>query len=157
MKKFILILVFLFPQVALAFCYDAAGAKYHIDPLLIKSLAKRESNFNPKAINQNKGKNNKVISTDYGLMQINSTHIPALISIGVIKNKDELLNNPCLNVQIGSWILAKHLKQCGVNWMCLGSYNAGFHKNNGERRMDYAKKIYKIYIDILRQERGVTI
>ncbi|MEY4474662.1 MAG: hypothetical protein RL248_429 [Pseudomonadota bacterium] len=157
MKNFIFIFIFIFSPIAHAFCYEAAGAKYHIDPLLIKSLIKRESNFDPNAINQNKNKNKKVTSTDYGLMQINSIHIPTLISMGIIKSENDLLSNPCLNVEIGSWILAKHLKQCGVNWMCLGSYNAGFHKNNGERRMDYAKKIHKIYVDLLRKERGLMI
>lgn len=149
MKLLIAALMLLFSPIAHSFCFDAAGAKYKIDPLLIKAVAIRESSLNPKAINNNKNKAGKITSTDYGVMQVNSTHIPKLISMGVIKSKDDLLNNACLNVQIGSWILANHLKQCGVNWMCLGSYNAGFREENAEKRMYYAKLIYKIYTGLL--------
>jgi soluble lytic murein transglycosylase-like protein len=137
--------VLLFPAVGDAFCFNAAGEKYKIDPLLLKSIATQESGLNPGAINHNKNHAGKIISTDYGVMQINSSHIPALISMGIIHSKDDLLNNACLNVQTGAWILARHIKQCGVNWMCLGSYNAGFRENNDEKRMKYARRIYIIY------------
>ncbi|EEQ4614490.1 lytic transglycosylase domain-containing protein, partial [Escherichia coli] len=90
-------------------------------------------------------KSGKIISTDYGIMQINSVHIPELKKLGVIKDKNDLLNNPCLNIQTGAWILARHFQRCGVNWECLGSYNAGFSKNNTARRMIYARKIHNRY------------
>jgi soluble lytic murein transglycosylase-like protein len=144
-----LITAILYSSAAQAFCFESAGEKYKIDPLLIRAIVIQESGLNPKAINHNKNKAGKVISTDYGLSQINSTHIPGLIRMGVIKSKDDLLNNPCLNIQIGAWILAKHLKQCGVNWMCLGTYNAGFKEDNDERRMRYARKIYANYLLLL--------
>ncbi|POO99494.1 hypothetical protein CQJ34_26180, partial [Salmonella enterica subsp. enterica serovar Heidelberg] len=40
----------------------------------------------------------KASSTDYGLMQINSTHIPKLIKMGVIKKSEDLITKPCLNI-----------------------------------------------------------
>jgi soluble lytic murein transglycosylase-like protein len=139
-----------------AYCFETAGEKYKIDPLLLKAIVTQESGLNPKAINHNKNKAGKIISTDYGLAQINSTHIPTLIRMGVIKSKDDLLTNPCLNVQIGAWILAKHIKQCGVNWMCLGTYNAGFREDNDEKRMKYAKRIYAIYTSLLTGKRTAS-
>ncbi|HCO6600909.1 TPA: transglycosylase SLT domain-containing protein, partial [Escherichia coli] len=49
------------------------------------------------------------------------------------------------NIHTGAWILARHFQRCGVNWECLGSYNAGFSKNNTARRMIYARKIHNRY------------
>lgn len=145
-----------FSSAANAYCFEAAGEKYKIDPLLLKAIVTQESRLNPNAINHNKNKAGKITSTDYGLAQINSGHIPVLIRMGVIKSKDDLLTNPCLNVQIGAWILAKHIKQCGVNWMCMGTYNAGFSENNDAKRMQYARKIYAIYSSMLTSKRTAS-
>ncbi|HFL4346100.1 TPA: lytic transglycosylase domain-containing protein, partial [Escherichia coli] len=119
--------------------------RYLIAPELLKTIAQQESGLVATAINHNKNKSGKIISTDYGIMQINSVHIPELKKLGVIKNKDELLKKPCLNIHTGAWILARHFQRCGVNWECLGSYNAGFSKNNTARRMIYARKIHNRY------------
>ncbi|HAO0465123.1 TPA: lytic transglycosylase domain-containing protein, partial [Escherichia coli] len=119
--------------------------RYLIAPELLKTIAQQESGLVATAINHNKNKSGKIISTDYGIMQINSVHIPELKKLGVIKNKDELLKKPCLNIHTGAWILARHFQRCGVNWECLGSYNAGFSKNNTARRMIYARIIHNRY------------
>lgn len=58
-------------------CFAQAGQRYLIDPLLLKSIATVESSLIPDRINHNKEKG-KILSTDYGLMQINSSHIPNL-------------------------------------------------------------------------------
>lgn len=145
--------VLLFPAVGNAFCFNAAGEKYKIDPLLLKAIAVQESGLNPNAIHHNRNRSGKVISTDYGLTQINSAHLPSLIKAGIIRSQDDLLSNPCLNVQIGAWILARHIKQCGVNWLCLGTYNAGFRDGNDEQRMKYARRIYAIYTARLAAEK----
>ncbi|HCQ0323135.1 lytic transglycosylase domain-containing protein [Serratia plymuthica] len=130
-----------------AFCFKEAGARYQIDPRLLMAIAQQESGMNPTIINTNRNKSGKAVSYDYGVMQVNSNHIPKLMGMGIIKSKDDLLNNPCLNVQIGAWILATHLQKCGVNWSCLGSYNAGFSENNEQetKRLNYARKIYRRY------------
>lgn len=132
---------------AQAFCFEEAGLRYQIDPRLLKSIARQESGMNPKAVGVNKNKDGKVISRDYGVMQVNDTHVPRLVKMGVLRTKEELITNPCLNVQIGAWILATHLQKCGVNWSCLGSYNAGFAstERQEERRMRYAREIYRRY------------
>lgn len=54
------LLFFLFVcQPAAAFCFDAAGEKYHIDPLLIKAIARGESGLDPTIINTNRDKKNR--------------------------------------------------------------------------------------------------
>ena len=130
-----------------AFCFKEAGARYQIDPRLLMAIAQQESGMNPTVVNTNRNKSGKAVSYDYGVMQFNSNHVPKLMGMGIIKSKDDLLNNPCLNVQIGAWILATHLQKCGVNWSCLGSYNAGFSENDVQetKRLNYARKIYRRY------------
>ena len=80
-------------------CFLQAGKRYLIAPELLKTIAQQESSLVATAINHNKNKSGKIISTDYGIMQINSAHIPELKKLGVIKDKNDLLNNPCLNIQ----------------------------------------------------------
>ncbi|HCL5311546.1 TPA: lytic transglycosylase domain-containing protein [Salmonella enterica] len=129
---------------ARAFCFEAAGAKYGISPRLLEAIAQGESHLDPHAINVNRDKKGRVKSTDYGLMQINSTHIPELLAMGVISSADDLYR-PCLNVQTGAWVLAKHFQVCGITWNCLGSYNAGFRADRHETREHYANRIWRIY------------
>ncbi|EDT2962860.1 lytic transglycosylase [Salmonella enterica subsp. enterica] len=128
-------------------CFVTAGARYQIEPLLLKSIATGESSLNPRALNINKDKKTgKPASRDYGLMQINSTHIPRLRSLGVLEGPEDLLNRPCLNIHIGAWILASHFQKCGISWNCLGSYNAGFREDRHETREKYANRIWRIYL-----------
>ncbi|MGS6462086.1 lytic transglycosylase domain-containing protein, partial [Enterobacter intestinihominis] len=116
-------------------------ARYQIEPLLLKAMAKGESWLRPWVTNTNRDKKGNPVSTDYGLMQINSTHVPKLIRMGIIQSAEDLLKRPCLNIQIGAWILASHFQVCGVTWNCLGSYNAGFRKDRHETREQYANRI----------------
>ncbi|EQA4952969.1 lytic transglycosylase domain-containing protein [Salmonella enterica] len=129
---------------AQAFCFEAAGAKYGISPRLLETIARGESHLDPHAINFNRDKKGRVKSTDYGLMQVNSVHIPELKAMGVIRSADDLYR-PCLNVQTGAWILARHFQVCGITWNCLGSYNAGFRADRHETREHYANRIWRIY------------
>lgn len=151
---FIGTLLFVFSATAQAFCFREAGARYSIDPLLLRAIARQESSLNPVAKNFNRDKKGNVLSIDYGLMMINSIHIPKLIRLGVIKSASDLLNNPCLNVMIGAWVLARHFKVCGVSWICLGSYNAGFKDESEGRRLKYARRVYAKYEEELQGRAG---
>jgi len=134
------------PLTAQAWCFNEAGERYHVDPQLLRSISKVESGFNAGAIGYNRNKKGQVTSRDFGLMQINSTHVPKLRAMGVLQSEQDLLTRPCLNVMVGAWILASHLQVCGVTWECLGSYNAGFADDNTVRRMIYARKVYADYM-----------
>lgn len=132
-------------------CFDRAGNMYQIDPLLLRAIALQESRLNPLAVNRNKNG-----SADYGVMQINSVHIPDLKAKGIISDKKDLFE-PCLNIQIGAWILARSFQSCGVNWNCLGSYNAGFHSSRDNIRENYADLVYKNYKKLNLQQRGLAL
>jgi len=145
MAGLLLLLTGLFSTGCQAFCFDAAGARYHIDPRLLRAIAIHESHMNAHAIGLNKSKNGLILSADYGVMQINSGHLPELKQLGILQSKDELLTNPCLNVQIGAWVLARAFHSCGVNWPCLGAYNAA----DPAIRLRYAREIWAIYRKLL--------
>lgn len=117
---------------------------FRIEPNLIKAIALVESNLKD-SIGKNRDKNNNIKSLDYGLMQINQMHIPLLKKCGIIKDERDLLDNPCLNIKIGTEILYNHFSRCGVTWQCLGTYNAGFAMDNQKKRQQYAPK-YILYI-----------
>lgn len=138
---------------AQAFCFNEAGAIYQIDPTLLKAIAQQESRLSAKAVNTNRDKRGRVLSVDDGLMQVNSTHIPRLQKMGVLRHPEDLLHQPCLNVKIGAWILAKHLRACGVNCACLGSYNAGFHPRHEKKRLHYAQQVYAHYWPVVSGDR----
>ena len=140
------------PAGAQAFCFQNAGARYHIDPQLLLAIAEVESHMDPGAIGKNRNKRGVVTSRDYGLMQINSAHVQELQAMGLIHDARDLLANSCLNVQVGAWILARTLKKCGVSWSCLGSYNAGFNDDAVQeaRRLAYARKVYARYLQLRR-------
>ncbi|EKP1462951.1 TPA: lytic transglycosylase domain-containing protein [Escherichia coli] len=126
-------------------CFNEAGTMFRIEPNLIKAIALVESNLKKDSIGKNRDKKNNIKSFDYGLMQINQMHIPMLKKRGIIKDERDLLDNPCLNIKIGTEILYKHFSRCGMTWQCLGTYNAGFAMDNPKKRLQYAKKIYIVY------------
>ncbi|ELO3286107.1 lytic transglycosylase domain-containing protein [Escherichia coli] len=126
-------------------CFNEAGTMFRIEPNLIKAIALVESNLKKDSIGKNRDKKNNIKSLDYGLMQINQMHIPILKKRGIIKDERDLLDNPCLNIKIGTEILYKHFSRCGMTWQCLGTYNAGFAMDNQKKRLQYAKKIYIVY------------
>ncbi|MBG6240754.1 MAG: lytic transglycosylase, partial [Candidatus Symbiopectobacterium sp. Dall1.0] len=89
-------------------------------------------------------KGGKIVSEDVGLMQINSSWFPVLNRMGITRK--DLLDNPCQNIYVGAWILARNISSNGVNWESVGAYNAGFKNANAPFRLKYAKKVYARYL-----------
>lgn len=126
-------------------CFQEASERFQIDHRLLIAIADVESSMVPGAIGYNK-RGGKVISEDVGLMQINSSWFPTLASMGI--TRDDLINNPCQNIYVGAWILAKNIASNGVNWESVGAYNAGFKNANAPFRLKYAKKVYAKYLSL---------
>ncbi|MDR3574865.1 MAG: transglycosylase SLT domain-containing protein, partial [Anaerolineaceae bacterium] len=66
-------------------------------------------------------------SIDMGPAQINSTWLPKLAAMGI--TKDQVINNGCLNVNIGAWILSQAMQgadpaQPAQFWQHVGDYNS---------------------------------
>lgn len=126
---FLVFLVFVIANKAQAFCFEEAGAMYGVSPELLYTIAKVESNFNPKAINKNKNG-----SYDYGVMQINTSWHKTLG-----KEVWERLGDPCFNVKVGAWVLSRCIQKYGQTWEAVGCYNA----NSKDKRKKYAWKVHR--------------
>lgn len=103
--------------------FNEAGKQYGINPAILNAVAKTESNKNPNAVNCA----NRNGSCDYGLMQINSIHLPLLQKYGVYK---EDLFEPRTNIFIGAWVLKKCIMRHGTNYKALNCYNGKIKGNN---------------------------
>lgn len=72
---------------ARADCFDEAAKYQQVNPLILRAIAWQESRNRPEALNKNTNG-----SVDYGLMQINSIHLPTLSRYGI--GRDTLME-PC--------------------------------------------------------------
>lgn len=140
MKWTAAVVLVVFAQWAQANCWQEAGTRYRLDPWLLYSIAKKESQLVTNAVNRNTDG-----TQDLGLMQINSTHLPKLAKYGVTES--DLLRDACLNINVGAWILSWNVHRHGNTKFSLGAYNAGTRRNAKQeaRREAYANSVLSIY------------
>lgn len=122
------ILFITFAVNAHAFCFQEAGEKYGISPLLLESIARTESGLKPGAIGVNTNG-----SRDLGLMQINSSWIKPL---GL--DPSRLLTDTCYNTMVGARILSECIERNGYTWEAVGCYNAV----TKSKQAKYARKVF---------------
>lgn len=116
MKFWIVFALLLISLRANAACFDEAAARYKVPVEILKAISKVESNGNPNARNTNANG-----STDIGHMQINSSWLPTLAKYGIDEKK---LADPCINTNIGAWVMAHNIARYGLTWQAVGAYNA---------------------------------
>jgi len=124
-------------NLAFAYCWEEASTRYNVPVPLLKAITEVESNFNPKAREILKD------SESIGLMQINSFWYDKLHAYDINRND---LFNPCVNVNIGAWIISQEIKRYGLTWQAIGAYNAGAYTDkNREKKLKlylkYSKKV----------------
>jgi soluble lytic murein transglycosylase-like protein len=119
-------------------CWTRAGERHGIDPLLLLAVAKVESALNPRAMNRNRNG-----TYDIGLMQINSSHLPRLVKVGVTHKR--LIDEPCTSIDTGASILAGFIDRHGYTWNAVGAYNAGSSPKREPARKAYATKVWREY------------
>ena len=119
-------------------CFEAAGARYRIDPLLLYAIAQVESRLQADAVNHNRNG-----TVDYGVMQINSIHLPWLKRHGI--DAQRLLSEPCTTVEVGASILADMMSRLGYSWDAVGAYNAGAAPGRAAARSQYAARVWTHY------------
>jgi soluble lytic murein transglycosylase-like protein len=117
---------------ARADCFDEAAKYQKVNPLILRAIAWQESHNRPEALHKNANG-----STDYGLMQINSVHLPVLAQYGI---STSTLMEPCKNVYIAAWHLRQQMNKYGNTWQAVGAY----HSETPSLRDQYARQIVAI-------------
>jgi soluble lytic murein transglycosylase-like protein len=113
-------------------CFDEAARYQKVNPLILRAIAWQESHNRPDALHKNANG-----STDYGVMQINSIHLPTLAQYGISTNT---LMEPCKNVYIAAWHLRQQMNKYGNTWQAVGAY----HSETPTLRDQYAQQIVAI-------------
>ena len=109
-------------------CFDEAGAQYGINPIILRAIAKVESNYKTRAINWNRNG-----TYDFGVMQINSSWAS---SLGM--ERWSTLGDSCSNIKTGAMILATCMKKYGYSWEAIGCYNS----QTPDKRDKYARTVF---------------
>ena len=117
-------------QSATAYCFKEAASRYHVDESLLIAIAKTESRLDQNAIGRNQNG-----TEDIGLMGINTSWLPKLRKFGIDRKR---LEDPCINANVGAWILAENFIQHGRTWNAVGAYNA---KTPAKREI-YIQKVW---------------
>lgn len=124
-------------------CFEEAGARYNVNPDLLRAMAKVESSMRSDAINATHKARTK--SVDLGFMQINSRWLPTLEKHNI--TREALLQDACLNLKVGAWILSDNMRRHGPNWTAVGAYNAACTELKGDAceqaRNEYATKVWQ--------------
>lgn len=139
--NFFFFFFFIFSRDAFSNCWEEAGRKYGIDPLLLYSIAQKESSLNPLAINS-RGSNDE----DVGLMQINTFWFDKLREHGISRSD---LFEPCVSINVGAWVLAHSIKSFGYTWEAVGAYNVGTSREKWayKKRQEYYTDVQNIYFN----------
>ena len=77
-------------------------------------------------------------------MQINSSWFDQLEGYGI---RETDLANPCINIQVGAWILRQEVDRYGYSWEAIGAYYAGAYTASSRQwklrhYREYAAKVF---------------
>lgn len=120
-------------------CVQLAADKYGLPVSLIEAILEVEGGRVGQAVHNSNG------SVDLGPMQINSVWLPRLADYGI--TREQLQYDRCINILVGSWILASQLKiaknmegpvQRRI-WWGIGAY----HSRTPEHNMKYSIKVWQ--------------
>lgn len=137
-------LVFVSP-LAKADNFDKVGEKFHIQPLLLKAIAHKESHLYNHAVNHT----NTNQTEDVCMMGINSSHFHKLERFGI--SRQRMMDEPFLCVAAGAWVLNGFFERYGRSWDTLGMYNTGPNPRLKGIRTQYANSVRRIYLELAKE------
>jgi len=114
---------------SVAQCLNDASSSFALTPELLWAIKRVETGAAMGAVVAR----NTNGTTDVGWMQINSVWYPQLRSMGI---DPDLLDDPCLNMHVGAWILSAQIQRYGV----LHGI-AHYHSANPRRGLAYADRV----------------
>jgi soluble lytic murein transglycosylase-like protein len=120
-------------------CVELAAAKYGLPISLVDAILEVEGGQVGQAVRNDNG------TEDLGPMQINTVWLPRLATYGI--TREQLQNDRCINILVGSWILAQQLETAKHMegpverriWWGIGAYNSGTPQHN----VNYALKVWQ--------------
>jgi soluble lytic murein transglycosylase-like protein len=118
------------PPAVIEQCIADAAHDYGLHPQLVRAVLNVEGGRVGSVSRNSNG------SSDLGLMQINTTWLPALRRFHV--NRQDLTDKPCVNIRVGSWILANKIKGEDDYWVGVGNY----HSKTPTYNRRYRQRVY---------------
>lgn len=127
-------------------CAIEAARHYHIPEQLYLALLATEGGQVGKTHRNSNG------SYDMGPAQINSINLPDLARMGI--TREQVINDGCLNVHVGAWILAGKLGGQGPDdpaefWRRVGNYNSATPVHNHA----YQLKVWNNLVALARSQK----
>lgn len=121
-------------------CINQAAIEYHVPAILIVSVLMTEKGRIGSA---NLNKNG---TYDYGPMQLNSSWLSQLARYGY--TQQSLQFNPCVNVQVGAWILANEIASSQNLWQGVGDYHSHtvFYNQPYRDKVEYTYDLLSKYL-----------
>lgn len=124
-------------------CVSRSSIHFGINPLLVQAILNVEGNG--KVVKNKNGTN------DYGKMAINDIKFPEVKKRFPTVTKKDLVNNGCVNIAVGTWILYDHAENSGSIWTAIAWYNS----KTPEIGDNYRKKVIREYKKLIRDPRAV--
>lgn len=124
-------------------CILAASARYQVPADLVRAVIRTEGGTTGKVVVNSATDG----STDMGLMQINTIHLrgaPHYLERRGI-TRDLLVNNECLNIHVGTYILSWELARDDADfWTNVGAYNSRTPRHNTRYKVKVWENLQRI-------------
>lgn len=118
-------------------CIAQAAAHYNVHPDLVRAIIRTEGGTTGKVSWNSNG------SYDMGLMQINSIHLRRLREFGI--SREHVINNECVNIYVGSWLLNQAMAQDADFWRGVGRYHSATPKHNERYRTKVFEHLVRLW------------
>jgi hypothetical protein len=113
-------------------CINRVAEQYQVPAKMIISVLNTEG-----------GRNGLEHKNDNGSMQINSIWLPELDKYGI--HAEELRDDPCTNVEVGTWILSQAIADGILHDKSYLESVAGYHSKTTHYNQLYQQRVFEQY------------